>query len=302
MEQSSKKRKNKEKHSTKMKRIKKSKDDREEPKTPKSMQVLLRSSAFSALLGAATAVASQEEKDDGQFSPETSHPSKFQSQTLVDEFGDNVVFPKRKHLRLSSHTENTEGSKSSSTNKRNDEAVSFSAEADSKDKDDRSLSEITQGHPQSGFGDVPDTILFRKKGRKRRPEPTNDETNEPVVTSSENTTASNSGSSSQPRSSDSGKKQDETTNDIPCHQQPDDRNTSEGSSQHNTADSSDIKGRPARPQKSSLVKPDISDVDQSLLGKWRSILDSRPVDSTDHDATEQWIQEVIRVSTKAMAD
>ena len=327
-EAAGKKRKNKgkdKKHKKKKKKMK-AKDDAQEKKTLEDREGLLQSSAFSALLGAASAALPQET---GDIMPTT---TKVSSSKVAADFSGDDVFPKRKKLRLSSHAESPGSPEDPVENENKNEAISPSCNADpqfQKEKDDSSPSEFTEGDTSSDIGDVPDTILFRKKGRKRRHEPEK-KRNETEVTNREN-----AGSSSESRatSSDSGKKQDETTSDSSSQQGTDERNTSDSSSQRNTSDSSSQRntsdsssqhGSDDRNASDSSSQPgtddgshnkavmtqhqsvskvdrlDISSIDGSILEEWRSILESRPANSKDHDATEKWIQNVIRVSTKAM--
>ena len=322
------------KHKKKKKKVK-VKDDAQEKKTLEDREGLLQSSAFSALLGAASSVLPQET---GDLTPSTTNIS---SSKVAGDSSADAVFPKRKKLRLSSHAENPGIPEDPVETEEKNEASSPSSNADpqfQKEKDDSSPSESTEGDTSSDIGDVPDTILFRKKGRKRPHEPEKNR-NEEEVTNREN-----AGSSSESRatSSDSGKKQDETTSDSSSQQGTDERNTSDTSSQRNTSDSSsqrntsdsssqrntsdsssqhgsddrntsdsssqpgtddgsDKKVMPTQHQGVSKVdRLDMSNIDGSILEEWRSILESRPANSKDHDATEKWIQSVIRVSTKAM--
>jgi len=317
-ESAGKKRKSKgkdKKHKKKKKKVK-AKDEDQERKALEGREALLRSSAFSALLGAATAALPQETGDDKPSAAKTTS-----SKVAADSSGD-AVFPKRKKLRLSLHAENTGSPEDPAENKEKDEAISPSSKADQqfrKEKDDSSPSECAEGDTSSDIGDVPDTILFRKKGRKRRHEPEK-KRKEAKVTNREN-----AGSSSESRatSSDSDKRQDESTSDSSSQQGTDERNTSDTSSQRNPSDRSSQHGSDDRNASDTSSQPGTDDgsdnkgmatkhqtvskadrlgmsiIDGPILDEWRSILGSRPANSKDHDATEKWIQKVIRVSTKA---
>ena len=135
----------------------------EERKKREAREALLRSSAFSALLGAASAALPQETRD-GRLPVAAAAASSNAMTGMGADFGETTL-SKRKKLRLSSNPNRSETLKDKTENSKS----THNRDYPSGQEKENPLGSRDDIETSSDRGDVPDSISFRKKrGKKGR--------------------------------------------------------------------------------------------------------------------------------------
>lgn len=277
---------------------KKKRKDRDADETKDGREALLRSSAFSALLGVASAAMPQEDGATTAFTAATSN-----NNTAAIAGNGEAAVSNPKELRLSLHGDQVEGASSMLKTSPDDMNVPTEAKRSmAGNGDEKAISPTSKDEwgTSCDLGDVPDTILFRMKGKRRR---TGDSKRaaEPGI-------AVASGKSDQAPTlqevaigtakKGSRKEGDNVAGNTAGVEY--ELGTEVPALIPNNKDGNEKGSLDTDKTNKAIVQNEgISGIDPEQLCSWRALLNSRPLNFSDQATTEQWVNKVMRVSEPA---